>query len=173
MSDKIRLLICKTCGTAQELPWYDEDPKHDTWLISAVENHPKFGDGRAHIAAGLFNINVKALWDTPQQRKTTLEDLYKQLEIPGTGEGMGQSFYDLKETYLEDAMTCWKGFNRTTDPGHCDYRKPNKILLPDTSAERKELGLSPKDRPNTYLCDFCPVQSIVSQKNREAKGLYK
>lgn len=173
MADKIRLLICKTCGTAEELPWYDGDPKFDTWLNSAVEHHPKFGDGRSHIAGGLFNIDVQQFWNTPDKRKITLEDLYTQLEIPGTGEGLGQNYYDLKSTYLEDAMTCWKGFNRTTDPGHCDYRKENKRLLPDTAADRKELGISPKDRPSTFLCDFCPVQSIVMQKNAEAKGLYK
>ena len=173
MSDKIRLLICKTCGTAEELPWYEGDAKYDTWLNNAVENHPKFGDGRSHIAGGLFNIDVKQFWDTPNKRKITLEDLYNQLEIPGTGPGLGEDFYDLKSNYHEGALRCWKGFNRTTDPGHCDYRKENKRILPDTGALRKSEGLSAKDRPNIFLCDFCPLQSIVSQKQNEQKGLYK
>lgn len=173
MSDKIRILICKTCGSAQELPWYEGDPKFDTWLINAVENHPKFGDGRPHVAGGLFNINVQQLWNTKERRKLTLDELYTQLEIPGTGEGMGQEYYDLKSNFHEDAMSCWKGFNRTTDPGFCDYRKENKKIVPDTLAERKEADLDPQDRPQIYLCDFCPVQTLVQQKIREARGLYK
>lgn len=85
---------------------------------------------------------------------------------------MGSEYYDAKSNFLQDAMTCWKGFNRTTDPGHCDYRKDNKRLYPGTTADRKELGLDPKDRPNTFLCDFCPVHSIVQQKKNKKDGLY-
>jgi hypothetical protein len=124
------------------------------------------------VAGGLFNLDKDKLWSNPAQRQSTLEDLYKQLEIPGTGPGMGQQFYDLKNTFSEDAMTCWKGFGRTTDPGHCDYRKENKRIRPDTADDRREAGMDPQDRPNIFLCDFCPLQSIVQQKIRADKGLY-
>lgn len=166
MSDKIRLLICKTCGSAEELPYYEGPVTYDTWLERAVNNHPN------HVAGGLFNIDVKQFWNTPERRKITLEQLYKQLEIPGTGPGLGDKFYELKSTFLDDAMSCWKGFNRTTDPGHCDYFKENKRILPDTKADRKDLGLDPKDRPNAFLCQFCPVHSLVQQKKRKAAGAY-
>lgn len=166
MGDKIRVLICKTCGSAEELPWYEGPVSQDSWLERAVNRHP------GHLAGGLFNIDVQQFWNTKEKRKITLESLYTQLEIPGTGPGLGDDFYNLKSTYLDDAMTCWKGFNRTTDPGHCDYFKENKRILPDTKADRKELGLDPKDRPNTFLCQFCPVHSLVMQKKRKAAGAY-
>lgn len=172
MAEKIRVLICKTCQSVDELPWYEGPIEGDVWLNQVVNNHPKFGDGRPHIAGGLFNIDVQQHWNTADKRKNTLTELHKQLEIPGEGAGFGSEFYDLKSTYVEDAFACWKSFNRTTNPGHCDYRKENKKLLPDTAAARKELGKDPKERPNTYLCDFCPLQSIVDQKKRSKAGLY-
>ena len=167
MSDKIRLLICKTCGSAEELPYYEGPVVYDHWLEAAVKRHP------GHLAGGLFNIDIDSFWNTPQKRKVTLESLHKQLELPGTAKGLGSAFYDLRSTYLDDAMRCWKGFNRTTDPGHCDYFKENKRLLPPTKEDRTELGLDPKDRPNTFLCQFCPVHSLVLQKKKEKAGLYK
>lgn len=172
MSDKIRVLVCKTCGTAQELPWYEGDIRGDIWLNNAVENHPKFGDGRPHMAGGLFNIPVEGLWDSPARRQVTLQDLYKQLEIPGTGPGMGQEFYDLKSNFVDDAFECWKKHNRTTDPAHCDYMKESMRVYPDTKADRRAEGL-PSERPATYICSFCPLNSIVEQKKRKKKGLYK
>lgn len=171
MSDnKIRLLICQTCGTIEELPDYDGPPEHDEWLKRFSGVHKTDG-GEAHIG-NLFKVATSD-WSNQKYRDEIRNEIAKRASLPGKGAGLGTSFYDLKSTFLEDAMSCWRGFRRPTDPGHCDYRKDNKRLLPDTKAERKDLGLSPKDRPNTFLCDFCPVQSIVAQKKREEAGLYK
>lgn len=165
MSDKIRILICKTCPSVQELPWYEGAPQHDEWLNRYVQEH-----GSEHIGQ-LATVQISD-WNNPQRKQGILQEVYTKFGMPGTGEGMGSSYYDLKSTFLDDAYKCWKGFNRTTDPGHCDYRKDSKRLLPDTRGDRKELGLDPKMRPNTYLCDFCPVHSLVMQKKRKKAGLY-
>ncbi len=163
-------MICQSCGTVEELPMYDGPPQNDEWLnIKTKEHHTVSGE--AHIG-GLATVAATD-WNNPAVRDEISKKLSTKFAMPGKAAGLGQSFYDLKSSYLEDAMTCWRGFGRTTDPSHCSYRSESKRLLPDTSAERKDLGLSPKDRPNTFLCDFCPVQSIVLQKQREAKGMYK
>lgn len=160
--EKIRILVCHTDGAVYELPWYDGPQEHDDTLNYRVSEH------RDHVG-NLFVYNKKD-WEKSTYREAILSELAKQVK-PGQGTGMGESFYDLKSTFQEDAIMCWKGFGKTTDPGHCDYRKDNKRLYPDTKGDRKELGLSPT-RPNTFLCDFCPVHSLVMQKKRKAAGLY-
>jgi hypothetical protein len=170
MGDKIRLLICQTCGSIEELPFFEGPPEHDDWLKERIIPH-RTASGEPHIGS-LATVEAKA-WGNPSYREEITKKISKEFTLPGKGAGLGQTFYDLKSTYLEDAMACWRSFGRTTDPSHCDYRKDNKRLYPDTKADRKDLGLSPKDRPNTFLCDFCPVQSIVQQKKRDEAGLYK
>jgi hypothetical protein len=170
LSDKIRLLICKECGTVEELPMYDGPAETDSWLKSFAEPH-QYPSGTRHI--GQLAIVQTKDWQSKYVREDILSEVYKRFSLPGTGDGLGSEFYDLKSTFLDDAFQCWKRFKRPSDPSHCDYRKDNKILLPDTKAERKAEGLDVKDRPNTFLCDFCPVQSIVSQRQREAAGAYK
>jgi len=161
--EKVRILICHTDGDVMELPWYEGPAEHDDTLNFRVSQHPD------HIG-NLFVYNKKD-WDKSAYKTAILDEIAKQVR-PGQGTGMGNDFYDLKSTFQEDAIMCWKGFGKTTDPGHCDYRKDNKRLYPDTRGERKELGLDPKGRPNTYLCDFCPVHSLVLQKRRKEAGLY-
>ena len=169
MEDKIRLLICQTCGTIEALPLYEGDPRYDDWLNSKTSVH-KTPSGTPHIGS-LATVNSKD-WANPTYHDAITKEIAQQLTPAGHGAGFGQTFYDTKDNFLQDAMTCWKGFNRTTDPGHCDYRKDSKRLLPDTRAERKEAGMDPKTRPNTFLCDFCPVHSLVLQKRRKDAGLY-
>lgn len=169
MSDKIRLLICQTCGSVEELPMYDGPPQYDTWLNEKTAQHRTAG-GDSHIG-GLATVATTD-WGNPTVRDEISKKLATQFAMPGQAAGLGQTFYDLKSTYLEDAMSCWRGFGRTTDPSHCAYRSESKRLLPDTKADRKDAGLDPKDRPNTFLCDFCPVHSIVLQKRRADAGMY-
>jgi hypothetical protein len=47
-------------------------------------------------------------------------------------------------------------------------------LVPDTRAERRDLGLETKAsrRPATSLCVFCPYHSVVMQRARKAQGFY-
>jgi len=49
-----------------------------------------------------------------------------------------------------------------------------RLLKPDTDAERKDAGLDKagKTGPKIYLCDFCPVKSLVMEKYNKKQGLY-
>lgn len=168
---KIRLLICATCPSIEELPAYDGPPEYDEWLNRALTKH-RTANGTPHVGLPIANVEASE-WSDSTTREAIISKIYEHGAMPGRSEGMGSEYYDTKNNFLQDAMTCWKGFNRTTDPSHCDYKKDNKRLYPGTSADRKEAGLNPKDRPNTFLCDFCPVNSIVLRKKREKAGQYK
>lgn len=168
----LRLLICGHCNSVQEVPWCGTDKQcgHRACvepLEFRIAEH-QFTDGRPHAPATLADIEKK-LWDDPQVRKNFLSDIPTVTGWPGGGEGLGQTLYDVKSTFMEDAATCWAQHNRTTDCG--DYKSKKKLLAPDTKSERRDLGLSAA-HPTTYLCDYCPVKSIVQTKAYSDKYRY-
>jgi hypothetical protein len=162
---QIRILVCRTCKSIDEMPDYEGNPADDVMLNLTVGLHQK---PQPHIGL-LFKFPVK-YWVVPKVR----EEIIKQ--IHGGSEGLdvfGTNFYSTRMTFAEDAMTCWSQHNRPKED--CgDYKSERKLLKPDTAAERKDAGL---DRPGTsgpkvYLCDFCPVKSHVQKKAFTKKGLY-
>jgi hypothetical protein len=165
MDDRVRILICHTDGAVHELPLFDGPPEYDDTLNYRTSQH-KFGDGTAHFGS-MFTVS-KADWEKKTYRDAILDEIAKHTR-PGEGAGMGQTFYDVKNNFMQDALVCWKKHNRTLDCG--DYMTDKMRLYPDTKADRKELGLSVKERPNTFLCQFCPVNSVVmGKKNKETYG---
>lgn len=108
-------------------------------------------------------------WKNPAAR-TEIRRKLGNAAAPGEGSGLGDSFYDLKANFADDALVCWQAHNRTEDCA--DWRSDAKRLYPDTRADRKDAGLSVKARPNTWLCDFCPVTSIYAQKRNAKRGDY-
>lgn len=165
MEDRVRIIICHTDGAVHELPMFEGPPEYDDTLNYRLAEH-KFGDGSAHFGS-MFTVASKD-WEKKTYRDAILDEIAKHTK-PGEGSGLGQTFYDVKSNFQMDAMSCWKKHNRTLDCG--DYMTDKMRLYPDTKAERKELGLSVKERPNTFLCQFCPVESHVQgKKNREIYG---
>lgn len=168
MQGKIRLLICNTCQSVEELPLYEGRPERDDTLNYRVSFH-RYADGNEHFG-GLATVS-STVWENQQARQEIVAKLRTEMFRPGEAEGLGSDYYNVKSTFGEDAFTCWQAHNRTTN---CDdWRSDKKRLYPDTSAERKDLGLSVKDRPNTWLCDFCPVTSVYAQRRNEKRGDYK
>lgn len=171
---KIRLLACQQCKTIEELPDFDGPPEYDVLLSHLLEKHKTPG-GTPHIGQ-LFDVD-KDKWEngdknTPASK--VREDVARQISVRLSGgeTGLGSPFYALHDTYKEDAMTCWKRHQRI--PGCNDYKSEKMRLTPGTNAERKELGLDKyrSDR-DVYLCQFCPVHSLVEQAQRAKAGLYK
>lgn len=162
----IRLLVCRNCKSIEELPDFDGDPRDDVLLNISVEKHQQ---PDAHVGL-LFKFPVK-YWAVPKVQ----EEIIKQ--IRGGSEGLDvfqKNFYATKMTFAEDAMTCYSEHLRPK--GQCaDYKSDKKLLKPQTSAERKDAGLSKYEQtggPKVYLCDFCPVKSFNMKKFNEEKGLY-
>lgn len=170
MSDKIRLLVCNDCGSVDELPPYEGPPEYDEWLNTKTAEH-QTASGEPHIG-NLATIDYEQ-WTKPGVRQQIVDEIYKYIRPAGFGAGLGESHYDTRDNFTADAFACWKGFGRTQDPAHCDYKKDSKRLLPDTRAERKAEGLDTKNRPNIFLCDFCPLGMKAEHKEREAAGQYK
>lgn len=163
MAEYVRLLFCHDCESVDEIPWCGESPecRHPECegpLLYRQSQH-WFDPDHSHKVA-LAGVE-KAVWEDPAQQRNILSQI-RQAVKPGSATGLGETFYDVKSTFADDAMTCWKQHNRTQDCG--DYKSPSKYLKPDTRGERRELGLDPVNRPGFFLCDFCPVKSIVQTK---------
>jgi hypothetical protein len=162
--ENVRLLQCLDCKTLEELPDYEGDPRRDFLLEALLKPH-KFPDGNEH--RGHLHRVEKKHWDSPATRAT----IEAQIREKSGHTGLDPSFYNAKSTFQEDAHSCWKAHLR--NPGCNDYKTASKRLTPDTAAERKAAGLprykSPQDR---YLCEFCPVHSLVQQAARKKAGLY-
>jgi hypothetical protein len=164
----VRILVCHVCQSVEELPDWDGPVEHDQILDYKTEPHT-FPSGTPHKGI-LVRVPTKS-WES-QEFKDSFIDQIEQMVGPGYGDGVPGLQYDLKSNFKQDAMKCWKEHKRTTDCG--DYQSKNKALYADTKAERREAGMdiSLSARPKHFLCDYCPVQSIIDQKKRAAAHMY-
>lgn len=167
---EMRVLWCLVCDTLEELPLFDGKPEDDHLLEILVQRHV-FPSGEPH-KGHLFRV-PQLQWEDAEIRKRIIE------QVKGGGsKGIDEfdaKFYDTKNTFKEDAMTCYSRHLRPK--ADCaDYKTEKMMLLPDTKAERKDAGLpDPKKAPGpkNYLCDFCPVHSYYVTKARTELGMYK
>lgn len=161
----IRLLVCHTCRSIEELPPWDGPPESDVLLQISVDRHGESHMGRL--------INVAALhWHSKTLRQQIIDQIQKG--SPGL-DVFGTSFYETRMTFAEDALQCYAKHLRPKE-GCPEFRSEKKRLLPGTNAERKELGLTPTEKgsgPRVFLCDFCPVRVYYAKKHNEATGLSK
>jgi len=167
---KIRILICKTCKSIQPLPDFEGNSDHDETLHARVAEHqyPGSRPTRGHDM-DLGRVSERS-WNDPGKRQQMLREIGQNVGL-GSGDGLGIELYDIKGNFMDDAMKCWRFKHGRTD--NCDdYRADKMRLLPDSVAERKDLGLDPKQRPVQYLCQYCPMESIVQQRRNKRKGLY-
>lgn len=167
----VRILVCHVCRSIEEIPDYDGPHEYDQLLNYKTAPH-QFDSGTPH--KGLLLRIPEKDWNKHEYKMSVIERI-EELVRAGQGEGLGAPVYDLKSTFKEDAFHCWsKEHLRPTDIGKCDYHKENKALYADTKAERKAEGMdiSLAARPKHYLCDYCPLQSIVDQKKRAAAKMY-
>jgi hypothetical protein len=158
-TERLRLFICHTCESVQPIPWYEGPQDRDDTLNFRVAEH------EGHLG-NLADIE-ESTWNNLPKRPEILKEIAGIVTRPGAASGLGASYYDLKSTFDDDAMTCWKRHNRTTDCG--DYKTDRMLLRAPTKGERKELGMDVKERPTTHLCDFCPMKSIKMQRSRDGK----
>lgn len=174
--DYLLLLVCYQCKSIEEIPYvkngqYLGDGKYDQstnpFLPMVVEPHEKGG----HVGR-LIDIPTVAWLGRQDIKEATLKKIKEQM-LQGGSSGLdvfGTDFYDVKDTYSSDAMSCYNLHLRPT--GQCpDYKSDKKILKPKTDAERKDAGLE-KSKVKIYLCDFCPVKMYNQKRAYTQKGLY-
>lgn len=167
MTEQIRLLACRVCKSIDQLPDY-EGPADRDWLLQRVVEKHRHEDPQAGC---LFKVNTGD-WGKDHFREQIVKQISDKLSHGIAGEGLGSPFYDLKNTLQEDAMTCWKQHFR--NPACNDYKSDTKRITPGTAAERKAAGLPEYRSANDiYLCQYCPVHSLVMEAARWKAGLYK
>jgi hypothetical protein len=162
---KIRLLICKTCNVIVPLPDFEGPIDHDDTLLARVAEHQFPGSNRGHDL-DLGRVS-QISWDDPHKRDQILGEISKNVGT-GKGEGLGQEAYDVKNTFAEDAMRCWR-FKHGRTSNCADYMSDKMKILADTRQERKELGLDPNTRASHRLCHYCPMHSVVQSRKTMAK----
>jgi hypothetical protein len=166
---KLRILYCWQCRTIEELPDFEGRPEDDLLLEIVIEPHQTTG---VQHKGTLFKIPV-GIWSVQSQREEIIRQMRDQ--ISGGLDNLDPDYYNTRSTFYEDAMKCYSAHLRPTD-SCSDWKSETKRLLPKTDALRKEAGLmSAESSASTrvYLCDFCPVKSVVMTKQRRAAGMYK
>lgn len=154
----MRVLYCKTCGTLEEVPDWQDGPQSDPYLSPLVDKHGETHQGQ------LFRLPI-GLWLMDDSKRQIIEQIKG-----GTGQlGLGvvdESFYDTRNTFQEDAAVCYQKHLRPQ--GQCpDFRSESKRLIPATAQDRKDAGLAPlTSGPKVYLCDFCVVRMYNEKKAR-------
>lgn len=174
--DYLLLLVCYQCKSIEEIPYvksgtYLGDGKYDQtdnpFLPLVVEPHEKQG----HLGR-LIDIPMVAWLGNQKVREATIQKIKEQM-LEGGSKGLdilGTNYYDVKDSYSADAMSCYNLHLRPT--GQCpDYKSDKKVLTPKTDVERKELGLA-KSKVKIHLCDFCPVKMYNQKRAYTQKGLY-
>lgn len=169
----LRVLKCMKCRSLEEVPDYDgpeggeNTMEYDLNLKFFTDDHVNKGCGREDFATYRFPTRFWVIPKVKEGITTQLQEGAQGLDVFGT------KFYDTKSNFQADAMSCWiKEHNQTKDCG--EYKHEKKLLKPGTSKERMAAGLAKEGTgPKVYLCDFCPVKSLVQKKAYSKKGLYK
>lgn len=164
---RVRVLICKDCGTTEELPDFAGRSENDFALKAAVEPH-RTPDGEPHKGR-LFTGILQRLWRNEEDRK----ELVKRIWNTEGATGMDSWVYNTAATLKEDAGQCWKKHGQ---PIRCsDFHSDSKRLSPPSQEERKDAGmkkLKVKEMAASqvrYLCDYCvcrmQVENEINSKN--------
>lgn len=173
--EQVRLLMCFECKTMEEMPDFPPGARtEDDVVLWAVDE--KHG-GRSQQPHHRTILRMpKAAYDDRQARRQIIDKAWE-----GTA-GFTPSYYDIKNTLMEDAVKCHIEHHRQVP---CiDYRISEKRLRSPSQGDRDRLAkdLSGAARnsfnldaikhgaPQKFLCDFCPVQVAVEFERRKARG---
>lgn len=164
---KIRVLICRDCRSNEVLPDYEGDPARDEALIYATEKH-QYPTGEKHYG-DLYGGVTEEQWKNDETRDEILRRIWQNEGHTGFDPWV----YDTMETLKADAMLCWEKRLRPTTCA--DYRSESKRLVPPTADARRASGMGKykaSAQHTQYLCNYCPINSVVEQKVRKRRGLY-
>jgi hypothetical protein len=151
----MRLLLCLTCETIEEISDHDGPPESDVLLEELVARH-RFGDGSEHMG------NLIQVAD--REYITHRERILSQIREGTTGLSEADpDFYAAKNTFQEEAARC---FERHRRPDECiDYKDKSKQL----GNPLRRSQYDPAQR--RYLCEFCPVEVKVNQR-KQKEGIW-
>lgn len=164
----VRLLLCLDCKSLDEVPDFEGRPEDDFYLEYFSAKHETSGGTRHR--GNLVRV-PKSAWDSPAQA-----EVLKQIKdaLGGNAAGLGSAFYNTRNQLVEDAMTCFGQHMR--NPACSDYKSSSKELSVSDELKADWKDVTGKKRPKNigpkkYLCEFCPVDSLVKAASRSRKGL--
>ena len=168
----MRLLVCKKCKNIDEVPEYDgpeggeNDAAYDHSMRFFVDQHLDRGCKKDNFITYILPTKY---WIVPKVK----ESIVKQINEGAEGlDVFGTNFYATKQNFTADAMNCWiRDHNSTKDCS--DYKSDRKILSAGTEHDRKAEGFGAYKGKKVYLCDFCPIKSIVQGKYIKKHGIDK
>lgn len=165
---QVRLLQCITCRTIQVIPDWKGHPDDDPYLNDLVAQHGGLEGGHR---ANLLTVS-EAEWEKPAYKREIVDRMWSGFT------GFTPSYYDAKNTFQEDALTCWKEHRRPGISTHLcsDYRSPRKRIGNPAYRDRAKLAQELHDDnirhsgPKVFLCQFCPYQSDVQRMVADKHG---
>jgi len=155
----IRLLICHSCRSVDELPAFHGRPEDDVLLEDLIARHV-FPDGNEHM--GKLAEIEEADWRDSYRRNAILEQIKAAVE---KSSGFPTEWYATKSTYQDDALKCYKKHGRP-DQGCIDYCDSKKRIGNPTRSGWQA-------GPRVFLCHFCPVETWVRTQEQWQRGVYK
>lgn len=166
-----QLLVCADCGTIEHIPFFAGPMEHDQAHQARLRNHlVPTAEGLSTHAIAYTTVNAK-LWATNDDFRKYITKAISDAQKTGDV-GIGTALYDLRSTFEEDAMKCWRVDHGRTE--NCeDYKSDSKRLVPPTRDDRRELGLETRAKhiyTTSYLCDYCPFKSIAQRRVMKARG---
>lgn len=172
---KLRILVCHTCRAMVPIPDVPGGRGDDELLMARVMQHQFEPEhvGREIQSKPHEMILCRVpenLWNNATIRAQVVTEIQKHTRGAGDGEGLGD-LYDVKNNFMEDAMKCWR-FEHGRTSNCDDYMSDKKLIMADSKAERRDLGLDVRERASVKLCQFCPVHSVVMQRKNKKRGLY-
>jgi hypothetical protein len=106
MKNPIRLLVCDTCKTVEEMPPYSGDPRGDTWLREKEKAHLLPSGTGFHGEYHIARIEQDKWIENKTEIIRQMVQEFSKYAPAGFGSGLGQAMYDLKDNYSLDAMKC-------------------------------------------------------------------
>lgn len=173
----MRLLFCSTCKSVEEVP----DPpaplvenEYDPLIGELVERHTvkdPMGHGGVQLKNSPFRIGAvdNEAWERDR------EGVLKAAQDANKKVGFDVWAYEAMNTYVEDALLCYQRHKAQGDMtlGCIDWRDDSKRLGRPTLEGRKQLKDQYKlAKRDPFLCDFCPVRSVIQTEINWRKGLY-
>lgn len=162
--EHVRLLVCLTCKSVDEVADFLGRPGEDLTLEKATQKH-NFGNGDLHEIDHVYRVPVKH-WN----REDIQRDLLKRIWARNGHTGMEPWVYENVNTFKSDAYKCWNGKQR---PKRCgDFHSDKMQLTPPTKEERRDADLGKYKASagqRRYLCDYCvcrmQVEKEIGEKN--------
>lgn len=152
MSDLYRLLTCQSCGTMYRMRPYDGPPEYDMELIELIDRH------LAQAADPRPESHKALIFRTDAETAAKLD-----METAVKSELMKNEIWmrDFRDELKVDALKCYDRHGRNANCS--DYMTDGKTI-------GRKIGVPKEHRQ--YLCNYCPVQSKVTEAVRAAKGMY-